>query len=48
MDCGLSGDPRSYEDRHGEPVVGMEESYEVGFNIFRVLLARINNGIWVL
>eukprot|EP00580_Thalassiosira_gravida_P016902 CAMPEP_0201662456 /NCGR_PEP_ID=MMETSP0494-20130426/4532_1 /ASSEMBLY_ACC=CAM_ASM_000839 /TAXON_ID=420259 /ORGANISM="Thalassiosira gravida, Strain GMp14c1" /LENGTH=1029 /DNA_ID=CAMNT_0048140817 /DNA_START=180 /DNA_END=3269 /DNA_ORIENTATION=+ len=44
LDCGLSGDPRPYEDRHGEPVVGMEESYEVGFNIFRVLLARINNG----
>ena len=44
LDCGLSGDPVPYENRRGEPVVALEEAYKVGFNIFRVLLARINSG----
>jgi hypothetical protein len=44
LDCGLSGDPVPYENRRGEPVVTLGEAYKVGFNIFRVLLARINNG----
>ena len=43
LDCGLSGDPVPYE-RRGEPVVALGEAYKVGFNIFRVLLARINTG----
>jgi len=44
LDCGLSGDPVPYENRRGEPVVPIEEAYKVGFNIFRLLLARIDNG----
>ena len=44
LDCGLSGDPIPFENRHGEPVVALNEAYKMGFNIFRVLLARINNG----
>jgi hypothetical protein len=43
LDCGLSGDPVPYE-RRGEPVASLGEAYKVGFNIFRVLLARINAG----
>lgn len=44
LDCGLSGDPIPFENRHGEPVVTVSEAYKGGFNIFRVLLARIDNG----
>ena len=44
LDCGLSGDPVPYENRRGEPVVALDEAYKVGFNIFRLLLARIDNG----
>lgn len=44
LDCGLSGDPIPFENKRGEPVVEINEAYKVGFNIFRTLLARINNG----
>ena len=44
LDCGLSGDPIPFENRHGEPMVPLSEAYKGGFNIFRVLLARINSG----
>ena len=44
LDCGLSGDPVQYENKHGEAVVPVTEAYNGGFNIFRVLLSRINHG----
>lgn len=44
LDCGLSGDPVPYENCRGEPVVALDEAYKVGFNMFRLLLARIDNG----
>ncbi|KAL7531551.1 hypothetical protein ACHAXR_006750, partial [Thalassiosira sp. AJA248-18] len=44
LDCGLSGDPIPFENRRGEPVVELGEAYKMGFNIFRLLLARINTG----
>ena len=44
LDCGLSGSPVPYENRWGEPVASLKDANVVGFNIFRVLLARINNG----
>ncbi|KAL3762220.1 hypothetical protein ACHAWU_004758 [Discostella pseudostelligera] len=44
LDCGLSGSPVPYENRRGEPVASLNDADAVGFNIFRVLLARINNG----
>lgn len=45
LDCGLTGNPIPYENKRGEPVVELSEGNKVGFNIFRVLLARINNGM---
>lgn len=44
LDCGLSGDPVQFENKHGEAVVPVSEAYNGGFNIFRVLLSRINHG----
>lgn len=44
LDCGLSGSPVPYENRRSEPVASLKDADSVGFNIFRVLLARINNG----
>ena len=44
LDCGLSGDPLPCVNKYGEPVVPLSYAYKGGFNIFRVLLARINNG----
>ncbi len=44
LDCGLSGSPVPYTNRRGEPVASLKDADAVGFNIFRVLLARINNG----
>ncbi|KAL7550976.1 hypothetical protein ACHAWF_014186 [Thalassiosira exigua] len=44
LDCGLSGDPVPYVNGRGEPVASPEEAYRPGFNVFRVLLARIDNG----
>lgn len=44
LDCGLSGDPLPVENQEGEPVVSFSEAHRGGFNIFRVLLARINDG----
>ncbi len=44
LDCGLSGDPIPYENSRGQPIVPLGEAYKVGFNIFRVMLARINHG----
>ena len=44
LDCGLSGDPVQFENKHGEAVVPVSEAYSGGFNIFRVLLSRINHG----
>ena len=44
LDCGLSGDPVQFENQHGEAVVPVSEAYKGGFNIFRILLARINQG----
>ncbi|KAL9179792.1 hypothetical protein ACHAXT_007762 [Thalassiosira profunda] len=44
LDCGLSGDPVPYEDRKGEPVATLDAAYTPGFNIFRTMLARIDNG----
>ena len=44
LDCGLSGSPVPYENRRGQPVALLKDADAVGFNIFRVLLARINNG----
>ena len=44
LDCGLSGDPIPYENRRGEPVVEFTEAFRLGFNVFRLLLARINSG----
>ncbi|KAL7488598.1 hypothetical protein ACHAW6_014187 [Cyclotella cf. meneghiniana] len=44
LDCGLSGDPLQFENKHGDPVVPVSEAFKGGFNIFRILLARINQG----
>ena len=44
LDCGSSGDPTPFENNRGEPVVKSSEADKVGFNIFRTLLARIDNG----
>jgi len=44
LDCGLSGSPVQYENKHGEAVIPVADAYESGFNVFRVLLARINRG----
>jgi len=44
LDYGLTREPMLYKDRHREPVVGMNECYEVGSNVFCVLLVYINNG----
>ena len=44
LDCGLSGDPIPYENRRGEPVVEFTEAFRLGFNVFRLLLARISGG----
>eukprot|EP00569_Conticribra_weissflogii_P012647 CAMPEP_0171376594 /NCGR_PEP_ID=MMETSP0879-20121228/19043_1 /TAXON_ID=67004 /ORGANISM="Thalassiosira weissflogii, Strain CCMP1336" /LENGTH=892 /DNA_ID=CAMNT_0011886475 /DNA_START=25 /DNA_END=2703 /DNA_ORIENTATION=+ len=44
LDCGLSGDPVPCVNRYDEPVVRVSYAYKNGFNIFRVMLARINSG----
>ena len=44
LDCGSTGDPTPFENNRGEPVVKSSEADKVGFNIFRTLLARIDNG----
>lgn len=44
LDCGLSGNPLPVQNHYGEPVVSYSEAHKGGFNMFRVLLARINDG----
>jgi len=44
LDCGLSGNPLPMVNQYGEPVVSLSEAHKRGFNIFRVLLARISEG----
>jgi hypothetical protein len=43
LDCGLSGVPEPVRNDKGEPIVEFDEASKGGFNIFRTLLARIDN-----
>jgi len=43
LDYGLSGSPEEVLDENNSPVVDFDEASKGGFNIFRVLLARINS-----
>ena len=44
LDYGLPGDPLPVENQYREPVVTLSEAHRKGFNVFRVLLARISDG----
>jgi hypothetical protein len=43
-DCGLPGNPEPVIDKYGHPCVEYEEASKGGFNIFRLLMARITVG----
>lgn len=44
LDCGLPGTPVPVLNEDAEPVVEYHEASKSGFNIFRVLIARIDSG----
>ena len=43
LDCGLPGCPEPVRNESGEPIVDFDEASKGGFNMFRTLLARIDN-----
>ena len=44
LDCGLPGNPESIHNDDDQPIVEFDEASKSGFNIFRLLLARIDSG----
>lgn len=44
LDCGVPGNPEPTVDNHDMPCVEIKVASKIGFNIFRTLLARIDQG----